>query len=297
MEIFYTRDFVLISLNRPFLLFFSLFLFRSPLPCSMALSRYFRVLLMLFLGVVLTGLSGCVSQRNLPYLQSDDYSTNTPVTVENTRRQYRIQTGDVLSIRVQSVQPQLNDMFNTVDTRAVFNGDPGNLYLTGYSVDDAGTINLPTVGRLKVQGLLVDEAQLLVQERINKFVRDANVLVKLLSFKVTVLGEVRTPGRYFVYNAQCTILEGLGLAGDLTEFGNRQNVKLIRQSAKGSEVVLLDLTDPALLASPYFYLLPNDALYVEPMPARTARGNANNLGLVFAGISSVVLILSYLKVF
>ncbi|WP_246008975.1 polysaccharide biosynthesis/export family protein [Hymenobacter metallilatus] len=237
-----------------------------------------------------------MSQRNLPYLQGQSYNTRTAVLVDNARQQYRIQPGDVLSIRVQSVQTQLNDMFNTVDARAVFNGDPGNLFLTGYSVDETGFINLPTAGRLKLQGLTVEEAQVAVQQQVSKFVRDANVLVKLLSFKVTVLGEVRSPGRYFVYNAQCTVLEGLGLAGDLTEFGNRQNVKLIRQTAKGSEVVLLDLTDPGLLTSPYFYLLPNDALYVEPMQARTARGNATNLALVFSGISAVVLVLNYLKV-
>lgn len=261
----------------------------------MLYSPRFRHLVLLLLPLLL-GLGSCVSQRKLPYLQGTNYSARTPVLVDNVRQQYRIQPGDVLSIRVQSVQPQLNDMFNTVDARAVFNGDPGNLYLTGYSVDEAGTINLPTVGRVKVQGLTVEEAQTLVQQQVGTYISKANVLVKLLSFKVTVLGEVRVPGRYFVYNAQCTVLEGLGLAGDLTEFGNRQNIKLIRQTAKGSEVVLLDLTDPALLTSPYFYLLPNDALYVEPLKARTDRGNANNLALVFAGISAVVLVLNYLKI-
>ncbi|SNC66424.1 polysaccharide export outer membrane protein [Hymenobacter gelipurpurascens] len=249
--------------------------------------------LVLLLSLVLLG--GCVSQKSLPYLQSGKYSTQTPVTSENTRLTYRLQPSDVLSIRVQSVQPQLNDMFNTTDSRAMLNGDPGTLFLTGYSVDELGFINLPTVGRLKVQGMTVDEAQSVVQQGVAKYVRDANVLVKLLSFKITVLGEVRNPGRYFVYNAQCTVLEGLGLAGDLSEFGNRKNVKLIRQTANGSEVVLLDLTDSKLLSSSHFYLLPNDALYVEPMKARTNRGNATNLGLVFAGISTVALILNYIQ--
>ncbi|WP_139923408.1 polysaccharide biosynthesis/export family protein [Hymenobacter sp. DG01] len=258
--------------------------------------RFGRTLLLSLL-LVLPALTGCVSQKNLPYLQGKNYNARTPVATDNAPQRYRIQPGDVLSIRVQSVQPQLNDLFNTVDSRAVFNGDPGNLYLTGYSVDEAGTINLPTVGKLKVQGLTVEEAQTQTQLQVARYVRDANVLVKLLSFKVTVLGEVRNPGRYFVYNAQCTVLEGLGLAGDLTEFGNRNNVKLIRQTAKGSEVVLLNLTDPALLSSPYFYLLPNDALYVEPLKARTDRGNATNLALVFSGVSALALILSYLKVF
>ncbi|TGE25087.1 polysaccharide export protein [Hymenobacter aquaticus] len=249
------------------------------------------------LFAILWWLSGCVAQQKIPYLQSKEYSTTAPVSVPNARQDYRIQPSDVLSIRVQSVQTNLNEIFNISDTRTVFSGDPSTLFLTGYSVDAAGFINLPTVNKVKVQGLTLDEAQVLIQQQVGKFVRDANVLVKLLSFKITVLGEVRNPGRYFIYNSQATLLEGLGLAGDLTEFGNRQNVKLIRQTATGSDVVLLDLTDPNLLKSPYFYLLPNDALYVEPLPARVNRGNANNLGIVFGGISALVLLFSYLKIF
>ncbi|GAA3995414.1 polysaccharide biosynthesis/export family protein [Hymenobacter fastidiosus] len=237
-----------------------------------------------------------MAQRTLPYLQSPAYSTTAAVTVLNEPRPYRLQSSDVLSIRVQSVQTVLNDMFNITDTRNILaGGDPSTLFLSGYSVDVDGFINLPTVGKVKVTGLTLEEAQAHIQQQVGKFVRDANVLVKLLSFKITVLGEVQNPGRYFVYNAQATLLEGLGLAGDLTEFGNRQNVKLIRQTATGSEVVLLNLTDPNLLRSSYYYLLPNDALYVEPIQARAGRANANNLGIVFAGISAVVLVLNYVK--
>ncbi|MFD1467591.1 polysaccharide biosynthesis/export family protein [Hymenobacter caeli] len=240
------------------------------------------------------GLGGCVTQSKLPYLQGAGYSTKSPVQVVNVRPAYALQAGDVLSIRVQSVQPALSDIFNVTGPQTFTSGDPSTLYLTGYPVDDSGSITLPTVGKVKVQGLSLEQVQTLVQQKVGAYVRDANVLVKLLSFKITVLGEVRAPGRYFIYNPQATVLEALGLAGDLTEFGNRENVKLVRQTAKGSEVVLLDLTDPKLLQSPYYYLLPNDALYVEPLKARTARANANNLGLVFAGISAIVLLVSYL---
>jgi len=250
---------------------------------------------LLVCGWLLLGLGGCVVQNKLPYLQGGRYSTTTPTRVENARPVYLLQAGDVLSIKVQSVQPALSDIFNIQGPQTIATGDPGVLYLTGYSVDDAGNITLPTIGPVKVQGLSVEQAQTLVRQKVAAYVRDANVLVKLLSFKVTVLGEVRQPGRYYIYNPQATVLEGLGLAGDLTEFGNRQNIKLIRQTPKGSEVVLLDLTDPNILKSPYYYLLPNDALYVEPQKARTARGNANNLGIVFAGISAIVLLISYLR--
>ncbi|GAA4380755.1 polysaccharide biosynthesis/export family protein [Hymenobacter koreensis] len=247
---------------------------------------------LLWAGLLLTG---CISQRQLPYLQGADYSTQTAVAVANVPTPYLLQPNDVLSVRVQSAQPALNEIFNVTDTRAIFGGDPGNMFLAGYNVDAAGTVNLPTVGPVKVAGLTTDQAQATIQQQVNRFVRDANVLVKLLSFKVTVLGEVRNPGRYFVYNAQANVLEALGLAGDLTEFGNRRNVKLIRQTAKGSEVILLDLTDAKLLASPSYYLLPNDALYVEPVKARATRGNATNLGLVFGGVSALVLLLNYIK--
>ncbi|WP_223648488.1 polysaccharide biosynthesis/export family protein [Hymenobacter psoromatis] len=254
---------------------------------------FFR-LSFLSLGLLIVGLSGCVVQNKLPYLQGGNYSTTQPSEVQNARPVYLLQPGDVLSIKVQSVQPALSDIFNVQGPQVITSGDPGVLYLTGYSVDDTGMITLPTIGKLKMAGLSVEDAQTLVRTKVGAYVRDANVLVKLLSFKITVLGEVRQPGRYFIYNPQATVLEALGLAGDLTEFGNRQNVKLIRQTAKGSEVVLLNLTDPKLLQSPYYYLLPNDALYVEPMKARTDRGNANNLSLLFAGISAIVLLISYI---
>ena len=250
-----------------------------------------RLVMLLLPGL----LGGCVAQQQLPYLQGKDYSTRTAVQVDNVRQAYHLQPGDVLSIRVQSVQPALNEMFSVTSGQNIQSGEPGNLFVAGYSVDEAGGIALPTVGRLKVAGLTVEETQALVQKEVGRFMRDANVVVKLTSFKLTILGEVRAPGRYFVFNSQATVLEGLGLAGDLTEFGNRTNVKLVRQTAKGSAVVLLDLTDPNLLRSPYYYLLPNDALYVEPLKARTSRANANNLGLVFAGLSTVILLLSFIR--
>ena len=249
------------------------------------------------LRYVLCGLllPGCIAQRSLPYLQNPQYSTAAPVAVANARPRYLVQAHDVLGVRVQSLQPEFNDLFNPADGRALLNSDPGALYLSGYPVTEQGDIGLPTVGKLHVGGLAVDEVQALVQQRVGTFVKGANVAVKLLSFKVTVLGEVRTPGRYYVYNGQATVLEGLGLAGDLTEYGNRHNVKRIRQTPTGAEVVLLDLTDAALLQSPRYYLLPNDVLYVEPLRARAARANANNLGLVFSAVSAVVLLLSYLR--
>jgi polysaccharide export outer membrane protein len=173
--------------------------------------------------------------------------------------------------------------------------NPGNLFLEGYSVDDLGRVNLPILGLLTVKDLTMDEVQNLIQTNANKFLKNATVVVKLISFKITVLGEVNNPGYHYVYNNQATILEALGLAGDLTIFASRKDVRLIRAVPRGSEVVLLDLKDPELLRSKYFYLMPNDVLYVEPLRARSKRSNLENLTLVFSAITTAVLILNYFE--
>lgn len=120
-------------------------------------------------------------------------------------------------------------------------------------------------------------------------------MVKLISFKISVLGDVKAPGRYFIYNDRANLLEGLSMAGDLTQGASRQNVKLIRQKGDQSEVVLLDLTDPNLVQSQYYYLMPNDVIYVEPRKTQLKRENLVVVGVMLSIISTGVLLLNYLK--
>jgi polysaccharide biosynthesis/export protein len=201
-----------------------------------------------------------------------------------------------LSVVVQSAQPEISSQFNSSpngnpnSNTNNFNTSPANLFLSGYTVDNAGYIKLPTVGKIMVRNLTLAAAQELIQSKVSEYLNDATVSVKLVSFKVTVLGSVAKPGYYYFYNGQVTVLEGLGEAGDLTVLANRKNVKLIRQTAEGSEVVLLNLTDPNLLKSKYFYLLPNDVLYVEPLKAGTNRGNLSTVALFFGVVSTLLLI-------
>lgn len=246
-----------------------------------------------FTFLLLGGLASCVSTRDISYLQDADYSSTQAKAVTNERPEYKLATNDVLNITVQSAQPELTQVFNLNGGQNNFNnGDPGSQYLNGYVIDAKGNITLPTAGRLAVRGLTVSEAQRIIQTAVNNYVRGATASVKLVSFKITVLGEVRNPGYFFIQNPQATLLEGLGLAGDLTPLGNRRNVKLIRQTAAGSEVVLLDLTRPNVLTSPYYYLQPNDAIYVEPVSALTQRANVTNLGIVFAGLTTVAVLIN-----
>jgi polysaccharide export outer membrane protein len=240
--------------------------------------------------------SSCYSNKRLVYLQGSDFAEERTTVVENRKSPYLLQSNDILSVQIKSsAESEISNLFNFGSLQNAMFASQGSLFLEGYSIDADGEIILPILGELMVKGLTVDEVQTLIQTHANKYLNNATVIVKLTSFKITVLGEVKSPGHYFVYNNQATILEGLGMAGDLTSFGNRKNVKLIRQIPGGSEVVLLDLRDPHLLESKYFFLNPGDVLYVEPLRARTKRTNFEILTVVFSAVTTAVLILSYVN--
>lgn len=242
-------------------------------------------------------LCSCLSYKNQIYFKSDEFTEGKPTLIKNEPLEYRLQPNDVLSIKVQSLDPQVSNFFN-IDNTSIqrIGNDPASLYLSGYSIDDQGFVTLPTVGKLMVKNLTIHEAQDLVQKTIDEYLKNAIVLVKLVSFKISVLGEVFRAGSYFIYNNQATLPEALSLAGDLTEFGNRKSVKLIRQVSDGSEVILLDLTDPELLHSKYYYLLPNDIVYVEPKKARADRSNLTPVNVFFGALSTVIAVLATLDI-
>jgi polysaccharide export outer membrane protein len=241
-------------------------------------------------------LSSCYYNKRMIYLQDQHLSEEMSTRVVNQKRPYRLQPFDILSIQIKSsAERDVTGIFNVASPQGSMFASPGNFFLDGYSVDTKGKIVLPVIGELTVKDLTVEEVQTLVQSHASKYLNRATVFVKLTSFKITVLGEVKTPGQYFVYNNQATVLEGLGMAGDLTNFGNREKVKLIRQVPEGSEMILLDLTDGDLLESHYFYLMPGDVLYVEPIKTRSNRENLDLLSLLFAGLTTAVLILGYMN--
>lgn len=240
-------------------------------------------------------LSSCYHNKRMIYLQDKNYSESIVTTVENKKNPYRLQPSDILSIQIKSAgDKDISSVFNLIQYQGSMFVSPGNLYLEGYSIDATGKITLPVLGDIMVKDLTLEGAQKVIQSNVDKYLKQATAIIKLTSFKVTVLGEVKNPGYYYVFNNQATILEALGLAGDLTPVGNRKNIKLIRQTETGSQVTLLDLTDPDLLKSSHYYMMPGDVLYVEPFKARSKRTNLELLTVVFSGLTTAVLILSYI---
>ncbi len=251
-----------------------------------------------FSGIIfLIAISSCTTKKQLTYLQNVDSLPGGTVYYK-TPIEYRIQNQDILYIRVISLNDDVNELINTFSSRYSQNmfQNEISLFLYGYSVNDLGFVDIPTIGEVNVLGKTLEEARVSITEKIDKSIRNATVIVKLLSLSVSVLGEVRNPGKYQNYNNQFTILAALSKAGDITDYGDRKRVLVIRPTKTEVKTFRVDLTDKSLLSSEAFFLLPNDVVYVEPIKSKSFRINIPTMTLVLTTISTLILILSFVLV-
>jgi polysaccharide export outer membrane protein len=229
------------------------------------IQRSFNVGTSLFL---ITGLflTSCISQNKVKLLQERTAKDAATEFANNKSTTYRLQSGDHLYIEVYSVDPKTSKFFQT-DFPDLMN--PTYLYLKSYSVDEFGYINFSFVDKMYVKGLTVSEVKDQIQKTLNEYFKESNAVVKLVNFEVSVIGEVNSPGSFTIYRDQLNLFQAVGLAGGFKDFGNPKKVKLVRQSQTGSNLVVLDLSDNKILESPYFYMQPNDIVYVEPLNAKS----------------------------
>lgn len=209
---------------------------------------------------------------------------------------YRVRPNDHLYIQVMGDDP-LNTVFlnlNTGQNTAVSQ----NIELIAYTVDESGNISFPHLGDLSVGGKTVTEIRDMIQKEVDSYIEGTSVHVKLINRRITVLGEVRNPGQHPMINNHLTVFEALGTAGDITDFGERRSVKLIRETPAGRQVISLDLTDPGMVNSEYYYILPHDMIYVEPRNkvygAKTFPFSSQ-YSLALSVISTIFLILNFMK--
>lgn len=253
--------------------------------------HYLMVGKVMSLLLVLT-LSSCYTASSVNYLQSKESRLVVPVN----HLEYTVQPNDILNIVVQSRDPEQSDFFNiTTLQNQNMQANPASLFLTGYIVNKQGMINLAIVGELRVMDLTVEEVRILVQEEIDKYLLNSTVTVKLTSFKISVLGDVKNPGTNYIYNSQANIFEALSAAGDLNFSAKRRDVKVIRQLGDTSIVVNLDLTDPNIIKSPYYFLHPNDVIYVEPSKRKNASNNLPIISVLLTAVSTGVLLLNFVN--
>ncbi len=240
-------------------------------------------------------MNSCISYKNIPYIQ-DVTDTSKPVLSQTIPfKNPLIQPDDILSINIQTLDAGVSTVLNsTTNAPAPQVSTSQQQIPSGYLVDKNGEVELPFTGKIKLEGLTTQEARDKITTEVAKQFNSPVVSVRFANFKITVLGEVVKPSTYVVPNEKVNIFDALGLAGDMTIFGKRENVLLMRDTLTDQkEMIRLDLNSKAIVSSPYFYLRPNDIIYVEPRPEKIASLDAartRTISLVAAGISLLVVI-------
>jgi len=225
-----------------------------------------------------------------------DKGANSSTNSNETKSfEYKIKPKDVLYVKIVPIDQSVAISLNTdqSSTGSLYSSEL-SAYLNSYDVNDSGFIELPLVGNIDVNNQTLLQCQKAIQNKVDFYLKDALVVVKLLNFKVTVLGEVTRPGIYSINNSQVTLLETLGLAGDLTVNGNRKEILLVRQNAPG-KTIKLDLTDKNIIYSDYYYLMPGDVVYIKPNKAKFFGTNPFPFATVISSVTTLLLILNYLK--
>lgn len=213
----------------------------------------------LVLFVVVFSFSSCITNKNLEYINTLDNS------VQSTYYNYVVQKEDLLSVQISSTTKSDYDFFNLQETSnpQLMHQNP---YLYGFLVKPDGIVNLPMIGDIKVEGFTISEVEKVIEQISSTYFKDPIVKVNVLNFKVSILGEVNSPGEYNIVRSNQNLLHLVGKANDLTEFANRKKIKIIRNNGPhSSNIIYLDLTDPNVLNNKDFYLKPQDIVYVEPL--------------------------------
>ncbi|HKL96860.1 MAG TPA: polysaccharide biosynthesis/export family protein [Paludibacteraceae bacterium] len=233
-------------------------------------------------------LGSCAMNKKIPYFTGLE-STDSVVGV--SQHEARIFPDDMLSITVSGIDPEAVAPFN-LPVVAYLSPNSDKLYQTPtfqpYLVDVNGFINFPVLGKVKIGGLKKSEALTHLKSLLDVYLKDPIITMQFMNYKITVLGEVARPGSYTINNERITLMEALGLGGDMTVFGRRDNVLLIRENSGGSKAfVRIDLNSTDLLSSPYYYLQQNDVLYVEPNKTRLSSAASVNVSLYLSALSTL----------
>lgn len=208
---------------------------------------------------------------------------------------YKVQSGDNLYIQVASMDEQTNQLFGNNQQSGNYMNSEVSVYLQSYTVDKSGQIDFPIVDKLHVEDLTVEEIRTKIQSVVDEYLVGATVFVKMVNFNVTILGEVRRPGKFKVYQDQINIFEAVAMAGDLSDFAARSKVKLVRQTENGYKVYNVDLTQDNIITSDYYFIMPNDIIYIEPLKIKQFGFASFPYSLLFSTISATLLILNYVK--
>lgn len=254
----------------------------------------------LYATAVMLSAASCSTWKDFSYLQDADNFENLDIY---NLPEIRVRKGDVIDIFVSSRNPESSQPFNltaSANTSSTSVGAGGNLRILGYQVDEFGDIEFPQLGIIHCEGMTKCELSNFIKSELikNDYLKDPIVTIEFENLNVTVLGEVNNPGSYPMKNDHTTLLEAIGMAGDLSVYGRRDKVAVIREIDGKRTIVYHDLRSKELFNSPRYYLQQNDIVYVEPNKYKSSQSNVSiwtQPGLWLSGLSSVMSIVTFIK--
>lgn len=251
----------------------------------------------LLLTVVFIAFS-CKPKENMVYMENQNSNMEAEVK-QAVFEGSHLQTGDLLDIKVtafddNAVRPfNLHSMNQAGEINGIQQNQNQQTIPQGYLVDNEGYIFFPVLGKIFVQSMTMSQLRENLETRLLEYLSDPLVSIRQLNFNITVLGEVKKPGQYTSPSDKVTILQALGMAGDMTDNGDRTKVKLVRHENGSDQTHVINFTDKNITSSPYYYMQQNDVLYVEPDANKKIIANVNpNRTLVFSIVGSAIALLS-----
>jgi len=244
---------------------------------SLIINKRFLVLVILVFA-----LSSCITNRDLEYIYADKELKE----VKKGLQAYRLQAGDLLSVQISTTTEQQHDFFNKESSSSQLMLQ--NPYLYGYLIKEDGSIELPSFGVIQASGFTLAELENVIKNIAISYFADPVVKLNIVNFEITVLGEVNNPGTFKIINPDVNILYALSLSNDITQFGNRRKIKVIRNENELNRVFHVDLTKKGILNNADFMLHPHDIIYVAPMRKKFYAFN-NITNIVSLSLSAVTL--------
>ena len=251
----------------------------------------------LMILVLTAGLSSCVSKRNSYFLR--DFTQDIDVaSVQQADKDYTVKPNDNLYISVKTINQEVNAMFTPNEggggmmNSSLYTSQVGQ-HLYGYQVDNNGDIVLPVMGAVNVAGRTLRGVKEQIQKKADEYLKDADIQVRLLNFRVSILGEVSRPGVYYNYNKTLSVIEAIGMANGVTDYARLKDVLVVRQGKDAVHPYKIDLTKKSTLSSEAFYLQPNDVVFVRPQQLKTFKLNAQLYTTLLSSITTVILIVKY----
>ena len=239
-------------------------------------------------------LGSCVTNKKLTYLQYEGIPSDTIVAI--TPSEYKVLPYDNLFIRVVTPDPKWSEMFNTLPTTTYsVSVTEQSADMISYPVDGSGAILLPYAGKFFVAGKTLSVIASEIDTALKGYIADAAVTVKMINNYISLLGEVKKPGRYPIYKDRMNIFQALAMGGDLSDYSNRQKVQVIRQTQGGNIIKEFSLTDRSIMSSEFFYIMPNDVIYAIPMKGKFFQLNAFPYSVILSTITTFVLLWNVLK--